>query len=234
MNRIKELIADNKIEQVFLFISEHKKMNKKTENSLLLLKSRFNKLENDNILGILSQSDYSVQRSQIINALIEFLDGNIFEVEKTNPDIEYGFENTLLDNQIKIINQNEEIIKQQSLLNSKSERILNKLPNQYSYLSDNQNISEKQMQTIIENIQKNENSMINIGLDIMNHINWAFEEYGKDLDEKLHEIHNILKNSDNWKTKLELSVPLINMLGINLKHEVYLNKYINRIKDKFS
>ena len=233
-NKLKKFIVNNEIEQFFSLISEYKFESKRTEKSLLLLKSRFSKIENDNINGILSQSTYSIQRNQIINGLIEIIDSNVINTK--TPTFKENNKDTLLANQTIIINQNNRIIEKQDELKENSEKIFEKISEQYTYLISNikSNISETEIQTIIENIQRNENNMINIGLDIMNHINWAFEEYGKDLDDRLHEIHTDLKKSDSWRTKLELSVPFLNLLGINLKHEVYLNKYIKWIKEKFA
>jgi small GTP-binding protein len=90
------------------------------------------------------------------------------------------------------------------------------------------------IEEIIENINnKNEQTIIEVGQNILGHINWAFEEYGKEFDESLQEVYENLKTTDNWTTKIKLSVPFLNLIGIKIEHEVKLNKYIKWIYNTF-
>jgi len=51
----------------------------------------------------------------------------------------------------------------------------------------------------------------------MQMIGTAFELHQGDMDEKLKDIYNDLKQTDDVQMKLKLSVPLINLLGVNLE-----------------
>lgn len=95
-------------------------------------------------------------------------------------------------------------------------------------------VDTERIEEIIVNINNsNRDTVIEVGQEIMGHINWAFEEYGKDFDESLQEVYANLKQSDNWTTKLQLSIPLLDLLGINIKHELKLNKFIKWIHNTF-
>ena len=60
----------------------------------------------------------------------------------------------------------------------------------------------------------------------------AFAEHGDKLED-LKEIYTDLKKSDNWQSKIEISVPLLNLVGINIKTEVKLNKILKWIHNTF-
>ena len=42
-----------------------------------------------------------------------------------------------------------------------------------------------------------------------------------------------MKKTENWSTKIKFSVPLLNLIGVNIESEVKLNKYIKWIEEKF-
>lgn len=90
------------------------------------------------------------------------------------------------------------------------------------------------IEQIIENINnKNEQTIIEVGQNILGHINWAFDEYGEEFNESMKETITNLNKSDNWQTKIKFSVPLLNLIGVNIEHEVKLNKYLKWIYNTF-
>jgi small GTP-binding protein len=96
------------------------------------------------------------------------------------------------------------------------------------------NIDIDKLEDIINNINnKNELTVIEVGQNIMEHINWAFKKYGDEINETQQEVYAKLKDADNWETKIKLSVPLLNLIGVNIEHSVKLNKYIKWIYNNF-
>jgi len=67
---------------------------------------------------------------------------------------------------------------------------------------------------------------------IMNWITDAFELFDGSMDEKLKEIYKDLKKTDDVQAKLRLSVPFINMLGINLEAEFDVKSWATKIYQK--
>ena len=101
-------------------------------------------------------------------------------------------------------------------------------------LLENKAIDTARIQLIMRNINRqHELTMIEVGQSIMEHINWAFQEHGKDLENTFHEIYNDLKSTDVTETKLKISVPLLHLLGVELSSEVKLNKFINDLESRF-
>jgi len=90
------------------------------------------------------------------------------------------------------------------------------------------------MEQLIQNINtQNEQTTIEVGQNIMGHINWAFENHKEEFSESMRETLAEMKKSDNWSTKIEFGVPLLNLLGVNIKHEVKLNKYLKWLGENF-
>jgi phosphoenolpyruvate carboxylase len=99
---------------------------------------------------------------------------------------------------------------------------------------DTKTVDVEKLEQLIVNINnQSEQTIIKVGQNIMEHINWAFEKYGNDFDANLQEVYNNLKQSDNWTTKIKFFVPLLNLVGINIEHEVRLNKYIKWLHNTF-
>ncbi|NOQ25654.1 MAG: GTP-binding protein [Bacteroidales bacterium] len=119
---------------------------------------------------------------------------------------------TILDNQ-------EEIKKK---LKSHSEYLIN--------LLDNSKITDASILEAIKEINAKQTAEI-IG-DIMQWIATAFEHFDGDMDDKLKEIYTDLKKTDNFQMKLKLSVPFINLLGINLETEFDVKNWASQMYKK--
>ncbi len=107
-----------------------------------------------------------------------------------------------------------------------------KLDNHYQYLTEipenSQKISEIQQETtyLFQELNSNlEGGLTELLTQTFDYIDIHFEE----LDEKQQQIYKDLKKSDNWQTKIKLTVPLINLIGLKVEHEIKLNKLIKRI-----
>jgi len=99
---------------------------------------------------------------------------------------------------------------------------------------EKQGLNVENIEDYIEKINnQSQEKIIEVGVLIMEQINWAFEEYGKEFDSSLQKLHDNLQKSDNWSTKIKLSVPLLNLIGIKIEHEVKLNKFIKWIYNYF-
>jgi len=53
----------------------------------------------------------------------------------------------------------------------------------------------------------------------------AFEDYKSNMDKKLKEIWDDLKKSDGVEVKLKLAIPLLNLIGVNLKTKIDIKKW---------
>ncbi len=60
-----------------------------------------------------------------------------------------------------------------------------------------------------------------------------FREFDKEIDAKLKGIYNDLKKTDNLQTKLKLSIPLINLLGIDLGVEFDIKSWATKMYKKY-
>ena len=71
-------------------------------------------------------------------------------------------------------------------------------------------------------------------VEIMAKIEDAFEKFSDKINEEIEKKFDKLKqtDADDWQARLELSVPLLNLLGINLGVEFDLKGWANRMYDK--
>lgn len=95
-------------------------------------------------------------------------------------------------------------------------------------------ISQLRIEEIVQNINKlSKYEIEKTGLEIAQHINYAFEYYTDKLDEKLFNQYEQLREAENWSTKLKLTVPFLSLIGVNLEHEVDVKKYIKWLHSTF-
>jgi hypothetical protein len=85
MNKnFEELFVNNKIEQIFKELLNHKNLNdNELYDELLLIKNRYEANEKDHFIGTISKMDYDVIRNQIVQALLNL----------TQKIISFNFEN---------------------------------------------------------------------------------------------------------------------------------------------
>jgi GTPase SAR1 family protein len=91
-----------------------------------------------------------------------------------------------------------------------------------------------QVNRMVNNINsQNQHLIVEVGKQIMGHINWAFEQHENEMDEKLKEIYADLRQTDNIETRIKLSVPLLNLLGLNIETDIKLNDFIKWLESKY-
>jgi internalin A len=103
-----------------------------------------------------------------------------------------------------------------------------KLDSHYEYLinlPDNSEIKES-----IDEVMQELNAQQTA--EIMDWVSKVFVEFDNDMDYRLKEIYNDLKKTDDIKAKLKLSIPFINMLGINLETEFDVKSWANKMYEK--
>ena len=69
-------------------------------------------------------------------------------------------------------------------------------------------------------------------LTILENMAAVFIEFEKEMDEKLLEQYQQIKSTSSLKTKLELSIPFIKMLGINFKTEFDVVGWANKMYER--
>ena len=86
--QLKKDIRKNRVRKVFedlLFIYNN---NIELDNGVTLLESRYNKLEKDQINGIISKEDYTLEHNRIKTNLLKLLDANNFSSENNKLPID--------------------------------------------------------------------------------------------------------------------------------------------------
>jgi len=74
-NKLKKQLGDNKLSEVFQDLANYLSItDTRLFNDLVLLQSRFNSSFESQVLGLMSQPDYSVNSTQIISALTKLID----------------------------------------------------------------------------------------------------------------------------------------------------------------
>ena len=172
------------------------------------------------------ENNQKIKHEEIINVL-KFLIPEIKQLLNTIPITHQIAEFNQIGEELKQ-NQSSIIKNQQEILLGQNE-IKGKIDNQYDFLLKlPENIlNTNEIEKVIIDIQ-NEHSYTIIN-QILDYIDFVFEVYSDELDIKLKEIHSDLKKSDNWQTKLKLSIPILNWIGIKFEHEFKLNKFIKNI-----
>jgi small GTP-binding protein len=104
-----------------------------------------------------------------------------------------------------------------------------KIDSHYEYLinlPDNKSIKE----SIDEAMQELNDQQT---AEIMDWVSKVFVEFDHEMDDKLQEIYTDLKKTDEIKTKLKLSIPFINMLGIKFETEFDVKSWAKKMYDKY-
>ncbi len=126
----------------------------------------------------------------------------------------------------------DEVLTRLDGLKHNTELIINKLNLHYEYLinlPNNSKIKEGIQEAIKE---MNAQQTVEITDEIMNWINTAFVAFDGEMDDKLKEIYNDLKKTDDLQIKLKLAVPFINMLGPNLSAEFDVKSWAKKMYKK--
>jgi len=95
----------------------------------------------------------------------------------------------------------------------------------------NNTVTEESIQKAIKEISAQQTEEITGA--IMNWITYTFTEFESVIDEKFANIFNDLKKAKDLQAKLRLSVPFINMLGINLGIEFDIKSWASRMYKKY-
>ncbi len=144
----------------------------------------------------------------------ELLDGIPAEIE-----IEQSLRR--LESKAEKIERNTEQIKSQ--LNEQLEYLLS--------LEINSNFKKAELISAIEDISSEQRERIY--QEMLELISHAFELHQNDMDEKLKTIFDDLKKSDSISSKLELSVPLLNLVGIKFKTELDIKNWCEKMYKKY-
>src|SRR6185436_15297060 len=137
-----------------------------------------------------------------INSLL----GNYIPLER----IALGLQNTDQYRIERILTNTESIKKGQIEIKSK-------LDSYYEYLiqlpANQSDINE--IHAIIKKV--NDEGSDAITEKIIDYITLAFEAFDGEMDEKLQKVYTDLKMTDDWETKVKLSIPLLNLVGVNVE-----------------
>jgi small GTP-binding protein len=91
--------------------------------------------------------------------------------------------------------------------------------------------NHEQIMSFIKEIR--EEDMKDILAEMYSLISNAFEAHQEVLDDQFKEQYHQLNDTEEVSRKLELSIPLIKMLGINYKVEVDVKKWVQRMQKKY-
>ena len=157
----------------------------------------------------------------------------VFNEDKSN---EKSFEISLL---LAGIATPEEVIKTE-IMNQRLEKIelgvgiiIGKLNEHHQYLIEklrNNQISYEIAEAIEE---LNAQQTTKVTKEIMRQISTAFELFSGDMDVKLKDIYTDLKKTNDLEKKLKLSVPLINLLGIELGVDWDVKSWAIKMHEKY-
>ena len=117
----------------------------------------------------------------------------------------------------------------------KLDGIGNQLNSYHTYLIENLPNYNEIKDGIQEAIREiNAQQMDEISGEIMNTMAMAFDAFDGEMDDKLKKIYNDLKNTDDVQAKLKLSVPFINLLGINFETEFDIKNWAKKMYEKYN
>lgn len=109
--------------------------------------------------------------------------------------------------------------------------IIEKLDKQYAYLIQlPQNKSDlEEIRTAIEEIGTQPEMIIE---DITDKIILGLSKFSNEMDNKLQEIYESLKKTDDWQAKVKLSIPLLNLFGLNIETEFDAKNWATKMYKK--
>ncbi len=170
------------------------------------------------------QNETTVITEKFTNEVINFNTNLSLNIRELNKNLTLG-----IDSIIELLKN---IINDIAILKEGQTEIKEKLDRHYQYLieipENSQKIIEIQQETndLFHELNSNlEGGLTELLIQTFDYIDIHFEE----LDAKQQQIYIDLKKSDNWQTKIKLAVPLINLIGLKVEHEIKLNKLIKRI-----
>ncbi|WP_321282193.1 COR domain-containing protein [Marinifilum fragile] len=173
--------------------------------------------------GELKYKDWDIEKEFNISLLLEgiedneninkmFTHSNINDVYRNNP---FQLLERIIDKTDTILKKQDEILIQVS----SSLDLLMKLPENSS--------NKREIEDVIEYLLKQQSE--DIISEIISFIIKALTELDLEIKDKINEVISLISDTDNWDTKVKLSVPLLNLVGINIEHEYSLKKHIKKI-----
>jgi hypothetical protein len=103
---------------------------------------------------------------------------------------------------------------------------------QFEYLEEilHGRVSKEEYNSMMDELL-NKQSVALIG-DLMDGISNTIELMEEDLDEKLIALYEELKKTDDVGVKLKLSVPILNLLGLNIESEIDIKSWAKKMYEK--
>lgn len=126
------------------------------------------------------------------------------------------------------------------LIHEKLDQIINSQKNQEELLE--KQVDSLYTKALLDNSKNeifefiNDKSNENSNLIIKELTDWIYyvtNEFSEEIDDKLLEIINKLKNTDKDELKFKISLPLIKLLGIDLEYKVDIKKWAKEMKVKY-
>ena len=68
--------------------------------------------------------------------------------------------------------------------------------------------------------------------EITDKIILGLSEFSDEMDDKLQDIYEGLKKTDDWQAKIKLSVPLLNLFGLNIETEFDAKSWASKMYKK--
>ncbi len=119
-------------------------------------------------------------------------------------------------------------------MQEKLDGIDSKLDKQRDYLIQINPQNQKIKDEIIASVNSvSEDTQKRVCQDMLQLISNAFELHQADMDNKLTEIYQELQNEEIVSSKLELAIPLLNVLGVTYKKEIDLNRWKDKMYKKY-
>jgi hypothetical protein len=133
----------------------------------------------------------------------------------------------------ELLSDSKEIKRTVKTINEKQDELKIILNGHYQYLI--QKLGDAQISDKIITAVKEVNALQTADLkkEILERVADAFDLFSGDMDEKLAKIYNDLKKTDDLEAKLKLSVPLINLLGIEFGVEWDVKAWAGRMYEKY-
>ncbi len=119
------------------------------------------------------------------------------------------------------------------IIKENQEEIIITLNSHYEYLinlPENKSVKDDILMLINEMSVKQTSEIVT---EIMKMLEITFEESNIEIDNKFKNIYNDLKKTDDVQTKLKLSIPFINIIGINLETEFDIKSWTKKMYNKY-
>lgn len=139
-----------------------------------------------------------------------------------NSNINIVYEN----NPIQLL---QEVISNTKLILKRQEEIANQINFNIQHLMhypQNQSNTKEIEQVIKQLTEQNSNTIIS---EIIKFINKSISKLNSEINDKIQEIIPLILGTEDWDTKVKLSVPLLNLVGVNIEHEFSIKKHIKQL-----